>query len=527
MSRKSAFLPVAFMLLFFAYALMAAEFVIVNNDAAGEGLNDPTAVAPVPGNSGTTLGQQRLIVLQAAADVWGEILHSDVQILVRANFDTLPGDATSAVLGSAGALDYYADFPTTPRLNTWYPVALTNSLEGFDKNVGNEDIRARFNSAVDGDDILGTIHWYYGLDGNRGSDIDLFTTVLHELAHGLGFQTLVDLQTGEKALGKDDCFMVHLEDHSRGETWPQMTNTQRAASATDTDDLHWVGSIVSPLYYLYSDGIGAGNHFEMYAPDPLQLGSSVAHWDKDLTPDELMEPSYTGFKDNPGLTVELMQDLGWQLNPKLSIRLYLEGAWDSGNGNMRTDLYQGANLPLTSPYDVDPVSVASIPDSVVDWVLVEVRSTPAGAALAQNSAFISNKGYITESGEEGGVILNVDTGDYYVVVRHRNHVDVMSSSTTALAAGSTASWDFSGAATQFYGIDGGKELQGDVWGMAVGDINNDGYVTSMDYSQWYNADHLNLSGYSDSDCNLDGSVDTADYLLWQGNAAMNAQSRLP
>ncbi|MBD3387275.1 hypothetical protein GF407_20385 [candidate division KSB1 bacterium] len=526
MSRKSAFLAAAIMLLCSASALMGADFVIVNNDAAGEGLNDPTAVTPVGGNSGTTLGQQRLIVLQMAADVWGEILQSDIQILVGANFDTLPGNATSAVLGSAGAAGNVAG-GALPRSNTWYPYALASSLLGYDVNTNNVDINARFNSAVDGDDILGTVHWYYGLDGNRGSDIDLFTTVLHELAHGLGFQTLVDLETGTKPNNYDDCFMVHLEDHSRGETWPEMDNIQRAASATDTDDLHWVGTVVSPLYYLYSDGIGAGNHFEMYAPDPLQQGSSVAHWDKDLTPDELMEPSYTGFKDNPGLTVELMQDLGWQLNAKLSIRLFLEGAWDSDNGNMRTDLYQGADLPLTSPYDEDPLSVTSIPDSVVDWVLVELRSTAEGAAVAQNSAFISRNGYITESGEEGGVILNVDNDDYYVVVRHRNHVDVMSATTTALAAGSTASWDFSSAATQFYGVAGGKNLQGDVWGMAVGDINSDGYVTSMDYSRWYNADHLNLNGYSDSDCNLDGSVDTADYLLWQSNAATNAQSRLP
>ena len=34
---------------------MAANFVIVNGDGAGEGLNDPTPVSPVGGNTGTTL----------------------------------------------------------------------------------------------------------------------------------------------------------------------------------------------------------------------------------------------------------------------------------------------------------------------------------------------------------------------------------------------------------------------------------------------------------------------------------------
>ena len=46
-------------------------FTIVNNDGAGEGFNDTTPVAPIGGNPGTTLGQQRLNVFQAAANVWG------------------------------------------------------------------------------------------------------------------------------------------------------------------------------------------------------------------------------------------------------------------------------------------------------------------------------------------------------------------------------------------------------------------------------------------------------------------------
>ena len=48
-------------------AFGAATITILNNDAAGVGFNDATPAAPVGGNSGTTLGQQRLIAFQAAA----------------------------------------------------------------------------------------------------------------------------------------------------------------------------------------------------------------------------------------------------------------------------------------------------------------------------------------------------------------------------------------------------------------------------------------------------------------------------
>src|SRR6476646_5307205 len=91
-----------------AYA--AATITIVNGDPAGVGFNDPTAVAPVGGNPGTTLGQQRLIAFQAVANKWGATLTSSVTIRVLSTFEPLTCTATSAVLGSAGATEVFRDF---------------------------------------------------------------------------------------------------------------------------------------------------------------------------------------------------------------------------------------------------------------------------------------------------------------------------------------------------------------------------------------------------------------------------------
>jgi hypothetical protein len=49
---------------------LGATIVIVNGNAAGVGFNDPTPVAPVGGNPGTTLGQQRLNAFEYAASLW-------------------------------------------------------------------------------------------------------------------------------------------------------------------------------------------------------------------------------------------------------------------------------------------------------------------------------------------------------------------------------------------------------------------------------------------------------------------------
>src|SRR5687767_2689817 len=77
----------------------AATLVIVNNNAAGVGFNDPTPVAPVGGNPGTTLGQQRLNAFTYAANIWGATLTSSTPIMIRAQFTALSCTATGAVLG--------------------------------------------------------------------------------------------------------------------------------------------------------------------------------------------------------------------------------------------------------------------------------------------------------------------------------------------------------------------------------------------------------------------------------------------
>jgi hypothetical protein len=67
-----------------------ATFVIVNNDTVGVGFNDAAPRVPVGGNTGTTLGQQRLNAFQFAANIWGAILQSNVPIKVGSTFHPQP-----------------------------------------------------------------------------------------------------------------------------------------------------------------------------------------------------------------------------------------------------------------------------------------------------------------------------------------------------------------------------------------------------------------------------------------------------
>ena len=149
-------------------AQAAATLTIINANAPGVGFNDATAVAPVGGNPGTTLGQQRLIAFQAAADQWGATLDSTVPILIQARFSALTCTATSAVLGSAGATTVFRDFPGALKPATWYSFALTNKLLGADAVPGSPQINANFNVNLGQPGCLTGVPFYLGLDNNHG-----------------------------------------------------------------------------------------------------------------------------------------------------------------------------------------------------------------------------------------------------------------------------------------------------------------------------------------------------------------------
>jgi len=126
-TSKFLFLAAAALPLSFP-AMGAASIVISNGNAAGVGLNDPSPAAPVGGNTGTTLGEQRLNALMHAASIWAATLDSSVTITIIAQFTSLPCNATGAVLGSTGPTSIHADFTGALRANTWYPQALANKL---------------------------------------------------------------------------------------------------------------------------------------------------------------------------------------------------------------------------------------------------------------------------------------------------------------------------------------------------------------------------------------------------------------
>lgn len=227
----------------------AATITIVNNDGGGEGFNDPTPATPVGGNPGTTVGAQRLFVFQTAAKIWGALLQSPIEIRVGAQFNPQTCTATSGVLGSAAPVGLNRNFPGAPFTNTWYHDALANKLSGTNLS-GSDDITAQFNSSVGGTACL-TVGWYYGIDGNEGSQIELLPVVLHELGHGLGFSTQTNGQTGALFMSFPCAFDRFLLGTATGLHWNQMTAAQRVTSALSCNGLVWDGPLTTARALTY------------------------------------------------------------------------------------------------------------------------------------------------------------------------------------------------------------------------------------------------------------------------------------
>ena len=209
---------------------------------------------------------------------------------------------------------------------------------------------------------------------------------------------------------------------------------------------------------------------------------------------------------------------------QLDLTIMLEGPFNGTD--MNTDLNANGSLPLVHPY-LDypwnypgPESVAVIPNiAVVDWINIELRDA-VDAASANNSttikkysAFVLNNGQIV--GLDGSSLLSFYgpiTNDLYVVIRHRNHLDIMSAFALT-ETGCIYSYDFTYDSWNSYGgplatknlIDNITPL----YGMMGGDSNKDDTISTDDQYYWMNNAGTPI-GYEQPDNNFDGQINNQD-----------------
>ena len=216
------------------------------------------------------------------------------------------------------------------------------------------------------------------------------------------------------------------------------------------------------------------------------------------------------------------------MHVQTNVKALLQGPYSIVGDSMKTSL-RGI-LPLAQPYNNSPwnyagtESVASIPDSVVDWVLLELRTdTYAASKVVSRAAFIKRMGNIVDTDGVSSVNFNgVPPGNYYVVVRHRNHLAVMTSSAIPLGATSSALYSFTSGQSQAFGASPMLQI-GSTFVLYAGDANGSTNISGTDATVVFA--NVNSAAYLAGDINMSGIVTSADASMVFDN--LNKSSRVP
>jgi len=214
------------------------------------------------------------------------------------------------------------------------------------------------------------------------------------------------------------------------------------------------------------------------------------------------------------------------LTVHLKLKVFLEGPYNPAANEMTTTLNAAGDLPLTSPYAADQRTLFAMPANISDWVLVELRNTASGTALSSYSALLRKDGLIVgDNGTTEHIVVAAEgDGDYFIVIKHRNHLPIMSAAAVSLSK-TPSLYNFTTAQAQAYGTNPLTLLESGVYGMPAGDANGNGVVNTQDRETvWRSHNGTPWSYAKNSDLNLDGGIDAEDLnQYWRPNAGKITQ----
>ncbi len=221
----------------------------------------------------------------------------------------------------------------------------------------------------------------------------------------------------------------------------------------------------------------------------------------------------------------------------LALKVLLHGPHTLvGAGTMGTALNTTGQLPVAHPYTGLPWSYTggetvsagffSTHTDLVDWVLVELRTgTAAATAVDTVAALLRSDGRLMHLDGVTPLLVPV-SGAHYVVVRHRSHLDLMTSTTIDLGNQGGGVYDLTTGQGQAFGVNPMLEMESGIFGMYGGDGNAENGVTAFDMLQVWLPQNGGPVGYWSGDYNMNSSVTAFDilqiWLLSNGN-----QSQVP
>ena len=213
---------------------------------------------------------------------------------------------------------------------------------------------------------------------------------------------------------------------------------------------------------------------------------------------------------------------------RVSLRVLLQGAYNTSSGQMNSDLRNGSGnlLPLSQPYNVAPfyyagteivANTTQLPTTTTDWLLVELRDPVTNNLVASKAGFLlADASVQNEYGSEGLYFTGVNAGNYRIIVRHRNHLPVASVSSVAVPT--AAPYDFRVANNIMGGAAQVALLGTNISGLLAGDADANGVINVADFNVIVATNPMN-NIYSAGDINLDRYYTVADFNAYKPNSS--------
>jgi len=136
----------------------------------------------------------------------------------------------------------------------------------------------------------------------------------------------------------------------------------------------------------------------------------------------------------------------------------------------------------------------------------------AGSASPYN-LLDSQKVVLGTGGTVSPTFSRVSSGNYFIVVKHRNHLETWSRLPQIFVAGTPLSYDFTTDSAKAYGYN--MKKAGSVWVLYGGDANRDGEVGANDVPIFIS--QFGTLGYLSCDFNGDGDVNATDIPIFRSN----------
>ncbi|OWY25535.1 hypothetical protein C7N43_20250 [Sphingobacteriales bacterium UPWRP_1] len=215
---------------------------------------------------------------------------------------------------------------------------------------------------------------------------------------------------------------------------------------------------------------------------------------------------------------------------QVAVLLMLQGAYNPATGQMNTNLLASGALPIQQPYQTAPwfyngtetVGAAqNFPPNTVDWVLLEARNPATGAIVERRAGLLLSNGLVVDADgntPDGVKFFSLTNNSaYYIVVRHRNHLAIMSRQPEVIPNNANP-LNFTNSGAEF-GTNQTVALGNNIFGLFAGDLNADGIINHSDFNQYF-TDYLLNTNYLPGDCNLNAITDLNDYNQYRPNAGV-------